>query len=54
MSKMIRIITDKDTLPEEETRYLPPHIKEGHVQGAVLGGSGENRHQCEGRTDGSV
>ena len=41
MSKMIRIITDKDTLPEEETHYLPPHIKEGHVQGAVLVSEGE-------------
>ena len=40
-SKMLRLIRKKRDLPEVETNYLPPHMKEGIIQGAVL--------VCEGK-----
>ena len=41
MSKMLRLIRKKRDLPEAETHYLPPHMKEGIIQGAVLVCEGE-------------
>ena len=41
MSKMLRLIWKKRDLPEAETHYLPPHMKEGIIQGAVLVCEGE-------------
>ena len=41
MSKVLRLIKKKRDLPEVETHYLPPHMKEGIIQGAVLVCEGE-------------
>ena len=50
MSKMLRLIRKKRDLPEAETHYLPPHMKEGIIQVAVLVCEGEivrkNQKQC--------
>ena len=40
-SKMLRLIRKKRDLPEAETHYLPPHMKEVIIQGAVLVCEGE-------------
>ena len=36
MNKMFKHIRSKKELSEAETHYLPPHIKEGSIQGAEL------------------
>ena len=41
MRKMVKFIMEKDSLPDADTHYLPPHILEGQVQGAVLVSEGE-------------
>ena len=41
MARARRLIKEKNKLPEEEVQYLPPHIKEGRVQSAVLVCEGE-------------
>ena len=39
-SKMIQLIQE-DSLPEEDTHFLPPHMQGGQLQGAVLVSEGE-------------
>ena len=40
-SKMIQFIQEKDSLPEEDTHFLLPHMQGGQLQGAVLVSEGE-------------
>ena len=37
IAKMLKHIRKKRDLPQTETHYLPPQVKEGSVQGAVFG-----------------
>ena len=41
MSRIIKITEEKENLPEADMHYLPPHVKDGQVQGAVLVSEGE-------------
>ena len=41
ISRIIKIIEEKENLPEADMHYLPPHVKDGQVQGAVLVSEGE-------------
>ena len=40
-TRAAKMIKDKDSMPEDKIQYIPPHIQDGQVQGAVLVSEGE-------------